>query len=69
MNETATVNVRGMSCDHCVNAVSREVAGIPGVTGVEVELATGLVRIDAERPLSAAEIAAAIETAGYEVEP
>ena len=38
---TTTYTVKGMTCGHCVSSVTEEVTEIPGVTGVEVDLATG----------------------------
>src|SRR5690625_6422222 len=35
---TTTHGLTGLTCDHCVNAVTEEVSYIDGVTGVEVEL-------------------------------
>jgi copper chaperone len=70
MAETATVSeytVVGMSCQHCVVAVTEEVGAVPGVTGVAVDLATGRVRITGDRPLDDAAVRAAIDEAGYEV--
>lgn len=64
---TSTYTVTGMSCDHCVNAVKTELAAIDGVTGVDVELSSGRVRIDSNAPVSETEIAAAIDEAGYEL--
>jgi copper chaperone CopZ len=34
---TTTYTVKGMTCSHCVNAVSTEVGGLPGVTAVDVD--------------------------------
>ena len=30
--------VRGMTCDHCVTAVTEEISALSGVIGVEVDL-------------------------------
>ena len=38
---TGVYTVRGMTCDHCVRAVTDELGTVAGVTGVEVELASG----------------------------
>jgi copper chaperone len=57
--------VRGMSCAHCVTAITSAVSALPGVTGVDVDLAGGAVRVDGT-PLATA-VAAAIEEAGYEL--
>lgn len=67
MSSTTTINVKGMTCGHCVAAVTEEVKKISGVTGVEVDLASGNVAITSEAPLAAVDVAAAVEEAGYEV--
>lgn len=64
---TQTYTVDGMTCDHCVGAVKAEVAGIPGVTGVDVDLASGRVTVTSDQPLDEAAVRAAVEEAGYEV--
>ena len=47
----ATYQVLGMSCDHCVRRVSAEITKLPGVSDVEVDLASGSVRVVSEEPL------------------
>ena len=37
-----------MTCGHCVSSVTEEVIEIPGVTGVEVDLASGLVTVGSD---------------------
>ncbi|GAA2912398.1 heavy-metal-associated domain-containing protein [Streptosporangium fragile] len=64
---TTTYTVQGMTCGHCVSSVKEEVGGVPGVTGVDVDLATGLVTVRSDSPVDAARIEAAVEEAGYEV--
>ncbi|MFF4773357.1 heavy-metal-associated domain-containing protein [Microtetraspora fusca] len=64
---TTTYTVKGMTCGHCVSSVKEEVGEVAGVTGVEVDLATGLVTVESEGPVDAATITAAVEEAGYEV--
>ncbi|WP_030924266.1 heavy-metal-associated domain-containing protein [Streptosporangium amethystogenes] len=64
---TTTYTVKGMTCGHCVSSVTEEVTEVPGVTGVKVDLATGLVTVDSDGPLDNAAITAAVEEAGYEV--
>ncbi|MFI7034119.1 heavy-metal-associated domain-containing protein [Microbispora rosea] len=64
---TAIYTVTGMTCGHCVSSVKEEIGEVPGVTGVEVELATGLVTVESDSPLDTATIRAAVEEAGYEV--
>ncbi len=57
--------VDGMTCAHCVRAVTEAVAALPGVAGVEVNLAAGTVRIEGDADERAAR--AAIEAEGYAV--
>ncbi len=63
-SEQRTYSVTGMSCEHCVAAVSAEVGELTGVSGVDVNLASGelLVRgsgVDDEA------VRAAVQAAGY----
>ena len=61
--------VAGMSCEHCVRAVTAEVSRLPGVRSVDVDLGSGLVTVVADRELAESEMAAAVEGAGYEIVP
>lgn len=63
----STFNVTGMTCDHCVGAVTSEVGAVPGVTGVDVDLASGRVTVTSDQPLDPAAVHAAVDEAGYEV--
>ena len=60
-------HVAGMTCGHCVSAIQQEVGAIPGVDGVDVDLASGAVNVTSGRPLSTEEVAAAVDEAGYEL--
>ncbi len=64
---TTTYTVTGMTCGHCVRAVSAEIARLPGVAGVEVDLPTGAVCVTSAAPVREANIAAAVEVAGYQL--
>ena len=64
---TATYTVVGMTCGHCVNAVTEEVSQLPGVTGVDVDLTSGFVTVISEAPVDESAVRAAVEEAGYEV--
>ena len=57
--------VGGMSCGHCVQAVTKAVKAVDGQASVDVDLARGEVAVDSSA--DAARIARAIEAAGYEV--
>jgi copper chaperone CopZ len=54
-----------MHCGHCKAAVEREIAEVPGVEAVLVDLETKNVRVRGE-PLDDVAIRAAIDEAGYE---
>jgi copper ion binding protein len=69
MATTTTFTVTGMSCEHCVRAVTDEVSKVDGVTGVEVDLGTGTVAVTADGRVDAAAVAAAVDEAGYELAP
>lgn len=57
--------VEGMSCGHCVGAVTRSVKEVDDAATVEVDLATQKVKIASTAAL--ADLAAAVEEAGYPV--
>ncbi|KJS62956.1 heavy-metal-associated domain-containing protein [Streptomyces rubellomurinus] len=65
--ERAAFQVKGMTCGHCVTAVTAELKKIEGVTEVAVDLATGTVTVDSAASLSDAEVGEAIDEAGYEL--
>ncbi|MCZ2860116.1 heavy-metal-associated domain-containing protein [Blastococcus sp. VKM Ac-2987] len=67
MTTTASYTVTGMTCGHCVNSVTEEVSKVPGVTGVDVDLATGGLTVTSEQPVDETAVRAAVEEAGYEV--
>lgn len=62
---TTTYVLTGMTCEHCVRSVAEEVGEVPGVSGVDVELATGRVTVHSARPLGDDEVRAAVTGAGY----
>lgn len=64
---TQTYTVTGMTCSHCVQAVSGELGRLDGVRNVQVDLATGAVTVTSEQPLDDAAVRAAVDEAGYEV--
>lgn len=64
---TETFTVNGMTCGHCVQAVTAELRKLDGVSRVEVDLATGAATVESEAPLDRAAVAAAVDEAGYEL--
>ena len=67
MATTKTYTVTGMTCSHCVSSVTAEVGRIPGVTAVQVDLASGSVAVTGDQPVDDAAVAAAVDEAGYEL--
>ncbi|RBY75179.1 cation-transporting ATPase [Blastococcus sp. TF02-09] len=62
---TASYTVVGMTCGHCVNAVTEEVSAVPGVQTVDVDLESGGLTVSSEAPVDDAAVRAAVEEAGY----
>lgn len=64
---TQTFAVTGLTCGHCVHAVESELTALAGVSDATVDLTAGGVstlRITAESPLTAEQVAAALDEAG-----
>ena len=64
-----TINVSGMTCGHCVSAVTMELSLLPSVIEVDVDLESGQVTITSDAALEQAQLATAIDDAGYELVP
>ena len=65
---TDTYRVTGMTCEHCVAAVTEELSALDGVTAVAVDLVAGgtsTVTVESAAPLDPAAVAEAIDEAGY----
>jgi copper chaperone CopZ len=65
---STTVNVSGMTCGHCVSAVSEELESLDGVEEIAVDLNAGgvsTVTITSTEELSPSEIGEAVAEAGY----
>jgi copper ion binding protein len=61
------LKIEGMSCDHCVKAVTKALEGIGGVTSAKVNLKNKSAAVDHGGGVTAAALKAAVEDAGYEV--
>jgi copper chaperone CopZ len=70
-NEIATVgrrfHVTGMTCSHCERAIETEIAALPGVCAVKADAAAGTVIVESAHELDVADVAAAVDEAGYEL--
>jgi copper ion binding protein len=62
---TTTYTVTGMTCGHCVQAVTDEVSALDGVERVDVELSSGAVTVVSTEAVALDAIAAAVDEAGY----
>ncbi len=62
---TETYRVTGMTCDHCVRAVTTELVLLPGVRSVDIDLAEGAVTVTSDGPLDLNEVREAVDEAGY----
>ncbi|GAB1689213.1 heavy-metal-associated domain-containing protein [Krasilnikovia sp. M28-CT-15] len=67
MSVTTTYTVTGMTCGHCVQAVTGELSSLPGVEDVQVDLGTGAVTVTSTQPLTTDTVRAAVDEAGYEL--
>lgn len=68
--ETKKITVSGMTCGHCVGAVTEELTSIDGVQDVQIDLVAGgdsPVTITSDTPIADADIAAAVDEAGYQL--
>ncbi len=67
-NATITLSVPGISCGHCVAAITGEVQAVAGVERVEVSIDAKTVTVTVTGAVDVAAIEAAITEAGYEVD-
>ena len=61
------ITVKGMSCAHCVAAVTKAVASLPGVSNVKVDLASGRVTYECAAPIPPGDLDRVVKAAGFEV--
>ncbi len=64
MSGTTELQVRGMTCHHCVMAVKKALESVQGVRAAEVDLGSGSARVDGQADLDA--LIAAVRDEGYE---
>ncbi len=58
--------VPAISCQHCVNAITKEVSAVPGVHAVQVNLNDKSVRVEHDENVNVATLLEAINEAGYD---
>jgi copper chaperone len=62
-----TIKINGMSCHHCVMAVTKALGEIEGIKNVQVSLEKGEATFDEESPVDMTILREKIEKAGYEL--
>ena len=62
-----SIKIKGMSCQHCVMAVTKALAALDGVKDVNVDLKSGVATYEEVKAVDPKVVAAAIKKAGYEV--
>ena len=66
MSDVIRLEIRGMTCNHCVAAVKKELAAVAGVEDAQVTLEPGSAMVTGNAPVEA--LIAAIRQAGYEAQ-
>jgi len=61
------IKIKGMSCQHCVKAVTKALEGVEGVADVRVDLEKGQAEFREAAPVDRKKISEVISKAGYEV--
>ena len=61
------ITVKGMSCGHCVAAMTKAMASLPGVSNVAVDLGSGRVSYESAAPISREDLDRVVKAAGFEL--
>ena len=64
--DMTTISVQGMSCQHCVQSVTKALESIAGLKNINVDLTTGTASFDSEESIDIKAIHAAIRDIGFE---
>ena len=62
-----SIKIKGMSCQHCVMAVTKALGALEGIKDVQVDLKSGVATYEEVKPVDPQKIAAVIKKVGYEV--
>ena len=63
---TEQFRVPDISCQHCINAITKEVTALSGVQQVQINLNDKTVTVEHAPQVTTAQIVAAINEAGYD---
>ena len=61
-----TINIEGMSCQHCVMRVKKAIEGLAGISDLSVEVGSAHLTFD-ESKIQQADIENAVVKAGYKI--
>ena len=67
MSQTTTLMIEGMSCQHCVAAVTKALQAVPGVESAQVSLDEASAKVSGDAPQQA--LLDAVQRAGYVATP
>jgi copper chaperone len=62
-----SIKIKGMSCQHCVMAVTKALGALDGIKDVNVDLKSGMATYEEVKAVDSVVVAAAIKKAGFEV--
>ena len=68
MSVITTYAVPGMSCQHCIDSVTKELVKVDGVANVAVDLTAGSVAVTSDLPLDLEVVRAAVDEAGFDLD-
>jgi copper chaperone len=61
------ITVKGMSCGHCVAAMTKAMASLPGISQVQVDLGSGRVSYECAAPIPREDLERVVKAAGFEL--
>ena len=67
VSQMKSIKIKGISCQHCVMAVTKALAALDGVKDVKVDLKSGMATYEDVKAVDPKVVAAVIKKAGYEV--
>jgi copper chaperone len=62
-----SIKIKGMSCQHCVMAVTKALGALDGIKDIKVDLKSGMATYEEVKAVDSVAVAAAIKKAGFEV--
>ena len=62
-----SIKIKGMSCQHCVMAVTKALGTLDGIKDVHVDLKNGMATYEEVKAIDPMDVAAAIKKAGFDV--